>query len=299
MPLIAHYGIAEKEIALLLPQYLAYIKREYALATWKNQKYSLTPFFEELGVAIVTQLTLYDLDEAIAAFTKQWKPSSTSTFKQHVRSFFLWCIERQGLQLAFNPVAIKRRKHKPEAVRTFSKEDIKQVIQGCKQEQDRLIIALMFETGMRISEVLRFRIEDLNLLEIQVYGKGRNQRVVHISSDLSTALREYKARRRLVSGCFFRPLQRHKNHPNDCYKSAYAVRDRVKREFKSTLGVAMHPHQIRHSFAIEWLRHGGDIRTLQILMGHDSIETTQAYLHLTDKQTGDIYYRVFSESVLT
>lgn len=299
MPPQVQYDTFVTNTEVLLYQFLEHVKREYAANTARNKRYQLLPFFKFYNVENVQDITLFDLDIAIAQHTASWRQSSISTLKQALRDFFRYCHEYKEINLRFNYAVIKRRKYKPDQVETFSKEEITRVVNACKTEQDRLMIAVLFETGMRISELLNLRVEDINLCQIRVFGKGSNHRVVHMSTGLSSALREYRVRKRIASGCVFRPLQKHYNHPTDRYISAYTVRHRIVREFKKTLGVKMHPHQLRHSFAVAWLRAGGDIRTLQIILGHENIETTQWYLHLTDKQNSETYYRVFGDSVLT
>lgn len=281
----------------LVNQYLEYIEKveKIAVSTVNNRRYILNPFFRQIQTEDVTQLTIYDIDEYIA--NKPIKASSMNMERQALRGFFQYCSEYKELNLSFNWQIIRRTKDKPPKVRTFTKEEVNQVIQGCKEPQDKLMIAMMFETGMRIGEIINLCIEDMRGESIRVRGKGENDRVVYITPGLSRMLRTYLADRRTYRDHVFRPLQVQKNHPDDRYVSAYGVRDRIQRAFKDC-GHDMHPHQLRHSFAISWLEAEGDVRTLQKIMGHASIETTMRYLDITDKFTEGAYKKAFSTSVI-
>lgn len=283
----------------LTNQYLIYIERieQVAATTVKNRRYILLPFFRTLGISDVTQISLYDIDEYFMHRTRD-KRSTTSSKRQVLRSFFQYCQEYREINLMFAWHTIHRVKTKSEKVVPIPREDVNKVVQSCLREQDRLMIALMFETGMRIGEVLKMKIEDMGDGQIRIRGKGSNDRLVFMSPELTKRLDVHRMNRGIVKGCYFRPLQRHNSHPSDRYISAYSVRDRIEREFKR-FGIDMHPHVLRHSFAVDWLDRGGDIRTLQTLLGHESIETTQWYLNLTDRHRKATYLTVFSHSVLT
>jgi integrase/recombinase XerD len=282
----------------LIAEYLIYIDRIDGAApkTVDNRRYVLNPFFKRMPTSDITRLTIYNVNEYF--LDNDYKPSTVSTIKQTIRLFFQWCQEYKEIDLSFNYAAIKRKKYRPARVRSFTREEVADVIAHATEPQDKIMIALMFETGMRIGEILAFKVEDIQGFQIQVNGKGDDNRIVCASASLMKGVRTYLAERQITSGCVFRPLQEHYNHSSDAYTSAYGVRDRLKRAFKNR-GHTMYPHQLRHSFAMEWLRNNGDIRSLQMLMGHKSIETTQWYLHFTDNHLAALHTQVFQESLLT
>src|SRR6185295_9292601 len=282
----------------VVERYLEYIEKIEGLApsTVLNRRYILLPFFRECDKQ-PQDMTIQDMDAYFMRRLGEVKRSSLELEKQAFRSFFNYCHGYLEMDLKFRWETIRRKKVKQGKVKTFSREEITQVLEACKETQDKIIISVMVESGMRIGEILKLRIEDISLTQIRVRGKGSNNRVVYISPGLAQAITRYKLSRGYWTGYLFRPLQKHKNHANDCYVSAYGIRDRIERAF-AKCGHKMHPHQLRHTFAINWIEAGGDIRTLQILLGHSSIETTQCYLQLTDIQTQSIYNRVFTKSVL-
>lgn len=270
----------------LLRIYLKHLEADYAQKTINNRRYILAPFFRTLDQKDVTKITHADLNDYL--IDSDSMRSTKSVSKTVFRHFFKWCTEVQGLELTINWESIKRKKVPGQRPTILSKREIYRVIDSCKQYQDALLISVLFHTGMRIGEVLDFKLEDLASTQIRIRGKGSLDRVVHLPLTIADEVRDY-----CRQGYVFKPLQEHSNHSNEKYKSAYAVRDRIQAEFKRTLGVKMKPHDLRHSFAVNFLLSGGDLRSLQIILGHASLETTQMYLHFTDSQVGDVYAKIF------
>lgn len=276
---------------VLVHKYLEYIEKVELLAptTVKNRKDILVPMFRVLRKP-VERITLHDVDRYYIGRHHDIKASSMGLEKQCLRSFFRYCQEYLEIDMQFRWEVIKRKKDKPAKVKTFTKEQVGEVIGLCKEMQDKLVIALLFETGMRIGELLSLQITDITGTQLRIRGKGEYDRVVYMSQRLADAITHYNASLGRVVGYQFRPLQSHSNHRNDRYTSAYAVRDRIQAAFLRA-GHVMYPHQLRHSMAVNWLINGGDLRSLQIILGHSNLETTQRYLQLTDTQMQEIHAR--------
>lgn len=267
-----------------------------AQTTINNRRDILIPFFRKVEKPVL-DVTFEDIERYLFTRAVEIKQSSLQMEKQALRGFFKYCYEYCEMDLQFRWDVIQRKKVKPAKVTTFEPEQVARVVASCREQQDRLIISLMFESGIRISEVLNLEVRDIEGTAIHVRGKGENDRMIFMTRELARAIHAYAVRKDRYSGRVFRPLQISKNHSGDRYVSAYGVRDRIEAAF-AKCGYSMHPHQLRHSFSKNWLMQGGDLRTLQILLGHADLTTTQRYLGLTDKETEAIYHRVQVRSVL-
>lgn len=264
--------------------------------TLNNRQYILQPFVRSLEVKDATEITLEMIDDYCAKRRQIVKCSTANMERQNIRLFFQYIQAYKMIELQFDFRVIRRPRERPPRILPISEQKIREVVKTTENEQDKLIITLMYETGMRIGEIIDLKIEDIYGARIQVCGKGSKTRLVYAPMPLICALTGYCESRGITSGHVFRPLQVHYNHPAERYVSAYSVRDRIEREFKRC-GIKMTPHLLRHSFAFHWLDKGGDLRTLQLLLGHDSIETTQRYLGVSDDYLRDAYSRVTPNSI--
>jgi integrase/recombinase XerC len=286
--------------AALARQYLLYIERVENLAqtTINNRKYTLLPFLRELNKDDITSISIIDIDEIIMSHSLRLKASSVNATKQTLRSFFKYCSDYHEIQLQFDWRLIRRNREKPPKIKTFTEEEITQVVSDAPELQDRLMIAVLYETAMRIGEVLSLSADDIRGACICVRGKGEEDRPVYVTHDTAIKLRRFMVSHGVVSGKVFRPLQKHKGHPNDAYISAYTVRKRIQREFAKH-NIKMHPHELRHSWAVNALSKGMDLRSIQKVLGHKDISTTQRYLGITDPFIENAYRTHFTKSVLT
>lgn len=283
---------------VLFHQYLQFLKGPGPVAdkTFLARKSILNQFISSLENPDISELTLLDVDDYLYSISEKVKPSTVNQYKQAFRLFFEFCQARRCIPLQFDYTLIRRTKERPPRVKTFTRAEISTIVSECKHEIDAFMIAVLYETGMRIGELADFRVEDIRETEIQVRGKGEKDRVVMMPPDLAQALRRHLVKRRISRGHVFQPVQQHSNHPNDHF-GTMRMRQRIQNEFHRH-GIKMHPHQLRHSFAINWLKAGGDLRSLQKLLGHDSLETTQRYLNFTDNHLSEDYQRRVPRSVM-
>lgn len=153
--------------------------------------------------------------------------------------------------------------------------------------RDSAILELLFSTGLRVSELCALNADlDLSRDELSVRGKGEKVRVVFLSSAAKEAVRAYlKARKDMEEALFVdgRPNRLHRITPRD-----------VQRHLKTYVALAgitsvVTPHTLRHAFATDLLSNGADLRSVQALLGHASINTTQIYTHITDAHLREIH----------
>lgn len=146
--------------------------------------------------------------------------------------------------------------------------------------RDRAILEMFFSTGLRIAELCSLKIDDVNLErgEFSVRGKGGKIRVVFLSDRAKKALKIYKDKRSDVDDDHLFPIT-----PRSI--------QRMIHKYAISVGIAkkVTPHVLRHAFATDLLQNGADLRSVQALLGHANIATTQIYTHFTDKQLGDVH----------
>ncbi|MCR5079358.1 MAG: tyrosine-type recombinase/integrase [Bacilli bacterium] len=161
--------------------------------------------------------------------------------------------------------------------------------------RDQAILCLLLSSGLRASELVQVRFEDFDYSyhTIRVRGKGDKDRIVSYDKEAETAIRKY--------GKELRPtlLSRRKDdvRPKEIFLNYKGDRltvrglEHILSNIEKTTGLSLHlhPHKLRHTYATEMLDEGADLRLLQELLGHESINTTQIYTHLTQKDLQDEY----------
>jgi integrase/recombinase XerD len=166
----------------------------------------------------------------------------------------------------------------------LEKEQVDAMLQAARScsERDYLLMRVLWRSGVRIDELLNLRPRDveyhnhvINILK----AKGGKQRRVPLDTETLAQLRDYATRHDIASEACIFPI------------SQQWARQRVKR-YGGLIGKHVHPHSFRHSYAINMVRHGVDIRRLQQVLGHASMSTTAVYLQFNDKDLQDVYMKV-------
>ncbi|MDQ7792826.1 MAG: tyrosine-type recombinase/integrase [bacterium] len=219
------------------------------------------------------------------------RPATRNRKFSAVRSLFRF-LHRRGY-LAENPAEVLESARQGRTLPVYlSYEDGNRLLGGIRGEfgeRDYAMCLLMLATGLRVSEVVGLDLPDIlpGKDYLRVKGKGRKERDVPLSPAIIEAVMAYKAVRPAAARpedrlALFLSSQRTRI-------TARAVQQRVKLwvqglELTSTDGSRVTPHKLRHSYATEIFQEGGDLRTLQALLGHESIATTQIYTHVSDRQ---------------
>jgi len=208
-----------------------------------------------------------------------------------LRSFLKFCAKRNIPCMAADKVELARTKRKQvtflneeELGRLFDEPDIKTV----SGTRDRAILELLFSSGLRVSELVSLDRDHINLKrrEFMVRGKGQKDRPIFISPDAAKWVEDYLAKRQDNSKPLFVRYSGSKKVDNSGNHSRLTPRS-VQRIVARTALLAgitkkVTPHTLRHSFATDLLMNGADIRSVQAMLGHSNISTTQIYTHITD-----------------
>lgn len=165
-----------------------------------------------------------------------------------------------------------------------------------KARRDRAILHLLFSTGLRVAELCALPREiDISKDELSVRGKGDKIRVVFLSDECKGSLREFLERRPDIDDALFIQLTKTDEPPQNRESLRLSPRsvERIVKHYAIKAGISLTkkvtPHTLRHSFATDLLSNGADLRSVQQLLGHSNISTTQIYTHVTDRELRDIH----------
>ena len=166
-----------------------------------------------------------------------------------------------------------------------------------KSVRDKAILELLFSTGLRVSELCSLTNDlDLNADEFSIRGKGGKVRVVFMSEEARTAIKKYLALRKDMSDALFVQVDNDVSKKESGPLTRRSIERIVKQyAIKSGISKKVTPHIIRHCFATDLLSNGADIRSVQMMLGHSNIATTQIYTHVTDKQLRDVHKKFHSK----
>ncbi len=276
---------------LTIRNYTHYLKR---FCLWL-EKYKKRGSIKDITPPIIRDYRLYlsRLDN------KKGETLSKRTQGYHVialRSFLRWLIREN--QPALSPDKIDIPKVSERQVKFLTGEQIDRLLNApslstLAGRRDKAILEVLFSTGLRVSELVKLNRDrvDLERREFGIIGKGGRARVVFLSTRAAKYLRDYLNQRKDN----FNPLFiRHKGTlaPSEekMRLTARSVQRIVKKYArKIKLPVDVTPHVLRHSFATDLLIAGADIRSVQEMLGHKNIATTQVYTHVTHKHLKEIH----------
>jgi site-specific recombinase XerD len=281
------------------------IEKGRSLKTIENYERYLDRFLEFAKVSEPKDIS----DETVREF-RLWlnrQPSGlktggrVETLKKKTQNYylialrsFLKYLRKRGID-SLSPERIDLAKVAERDLDLISGSDLERLLAApdtsdIKGLRDRAILELFFSTGLRLSELVSLsRDLDLNKDEFSVRGKGEKVRVVFLSDTAKMALRAYLSARKDMDDALF--VQTGKTPRGGDLRLTPRSIERMVRHYAAQAGISkkVTPHVIRHSFATDLLSNGADIRSVQMMLGHSNIATTQIYTHVTDKQLRDVH----------
>jgi len=266
------------------------IEKNYSGHTILNYRLDLEGFKDFLKDAPIEGVDYLCLRRYLARLKEENLASRSIARKlSALRSFFKF-LTREGF-LKVNPAlslySPKIDKHLPQFL---TEDEVGRLIEAptSKDERslrDKAILETFYSTGIRISELVGLNTQDIDFIGgvIKVMGKGKKERLVPIGEHAITAIRDYLDKRKKKSEILF--LNKNGNRITD-----RGVRDVVKKYIRLTsIKQGVSAHTLRHSFATHLLNRGADLRSVQELLGHANLSTTQIYTHLTTERLKSVY----------
>lgn len=282
--------------------FLEYLTVELGLSANTRQAYErdLRLFCKTLGVkngdALVNvsreQITGYMTqlkEKDLAAATIARKLAAIKAFYRFMTAEgYMDANPAEVVEAGTKGIKLPRVLSEDEVVRLLNQPDIT-TAEGFR---DRTMLEVLYATGMRVSELINLTLErvDLNMKYIIAFGKGSKERIVPLGSVAAEFLQQYLEK--------VRPKLTHADRNTNIVFLAFGGHELTRQRFwqiirgygrKANINKALTPHILRHSFATHLLDNGADLRSVQELLGHSDISTTQIYTHLTNKRLRDIY----------
>ena len=222
-----------------------------------------------------------------------------------LRSFLKYLARKDVISLAPDKIELARQEMRQ--VEFLEAEELDRLLAqpmklggGLVALRDKAVLELLFSTGMRVSELSKLKIENINLSrdEFTVRGKGGKLRAVYLSSTAKDTLKDYLGKRRDPSPYLFVGHDRAKGGRGQTGGLTPRSIQRLVERYSKSAGITKHitPHTLLHTFATDLLLGGADIRSVQSLLGHASITTTQIYTHITNKQMKDVHKKFHGKS---
>lgn len=285
------------------------IEKGRSLKTVENYERYLNRFLEFAKVSDPKALT----DDTVREF-RLWlnrQPSGVKvggrveTLKKKTQNYylialrsFLKYLRKRGIE-SLSPERIDLAKVAERDLDLISETDLERLLAApegddVKTLRDKAILELFFSTGLRLSELCSLPRElDLGKDEFSIRGKGEKVRVVFLSDRAKDAIRAYLAKRKDMDDALFVRVETKltKGRKTDGLRLTPRSIERMVKHYAIKAGISkkVTPHVIRHSFATDLLSNGADIRSVQMMLGHSNIATTQIYTHVTDAQLRDVH----------
>jgi integrase/recombinase XerC len=228
---------------------------------------------------------------------RQYSKATTARKLATLRSFYKFLVKRN--QISSNPAAAVRTPKQDKRLPRFMEyEDVKKLLETPPMDnwlgaRDRAILETLYSTGMRVSELVSLNMDDIDFLGevVHIRGKGKKERVAPISSSVLQVIQhyiEFRNKRAQSNSNFDSKVLFVNKHGKRL--STRSVRRKMDKYLKMAgLDPSISPHTLRHSFATHMLNNGADLRSVQELLGHQSLSTTQIYTHLTTRKLKEVY----------
>lgn len=226
---------------------------------------------------------------------RRLKPKTINCHLDSIRGFYEFVRNEEGVQIP-NPVkkgyALRLSRPLP---RHLKEEEVNALFSVIESPRDRAIFKLMLRTGLRVEEVVNLTLLALDLKRRRIYvynGKGNKDRVVYISSDALTALMDYLRIRPCgrAKKVFLVEKGTHRGKPI----SVRGIQKRIEYYARKT-GLKVSSHQLRHTMATQLLNADADLVTIQDLLGHSRIKTTQRYCKVSNLKVQRDYYKAMEK----
>lgn len=291
-----------QNISDLKRDFLEYIEisRGRSVKTVENYDRYLSRFIDFAKIKSPSGITDRKVQEFRLWLNRQPGTAGVGTMKKRTQNYylialraFLKFLQRQEVT-SLSPERIELAKVPDRSLDLITIQELERLMKApdlsdLKGLRDKAMLELLFSTGLRVSELTALDTDiDLSRDELSVRGKGDKVRVVFLSSEAKRAITVYLKARKDMEEPLFVDYGRGSKTPRRLTPRSV---ERLVKQYAIKAGITkkVTPHVIRHSFATDLLENGADLRSVQALLGHANIATTQVYTHVTDKHLREIH----------
>ena len=239
----------------------------------------------------IKKLLKADVNQYVSFLFKQGLKSSSVNRKiSTIKSFYIYLIKKKII--TFSPVEdISMPKKETYLPVSMSEIEVEKLLNSPKlnihiERRDKAMIEMLYATGMRISELVNLKLTDIDnkRLVVKVLGKGQKERLIPYGEEAADALNSYLNDREKsnIKETFL------SNRGTKITRGAFWNRIKIYLN-RENLKITISPHTLRHAFATHLLNRGADLRSVQILLGHSDLSTTQIYTHIAKQRLGEIH----------
>ncbi|MCX6786388.1 MAG: tyrosine-type recombinase/integrase [Candidatus Kaiserbacteria bacterium] len=289
-------------------QFLEYIEieRGRAVKTIENYDQYLTRYFMQMNIKSVGDISEQNIREFRLWLNRQ-PGTGNGSMKRRTQNYymialraFLKFLRKRGIE-CISPERIELAKLPERELDLISPAELQRLLasaDGAEERglRDKAILELFFSTGLRVSELCALDCDlDLTQDSFSVRGKGEKVRVVFLSPAAKSAVAAYLKARKDMAEALFVNIRSDKAIPTRLTPRSV---ERIIKKYAMKAGITkkMTPHVLRHVFATDLLNNGADIRSVQQLLGHASINTTQIYTHITDSHLREIHKKYHNKN---
>ena len=276
--------------------FLSYLEAEKNCSehTLINYSIDLREYFEALGNKSLKNVEYLDIRRFLAFLkSNNYSRSSIARKLACIRSFFRY-LTRENITGSNPAVSVSTPKRERKLPKYLDPVEVDALMEasggnGEQEKRDRAIMELLYSSGLRVSELANMNISDVDFFSevVRIKGKGKKERLAPVGSVAINAMRQYLEKRnggqQTDEPAFF--LNKSKTRLTD--RSVRRILNKYAR--KAALAKQISPHMLRHSFATHLLDRGADLRSVQELLGHENLSTTQIYTHVTTKRLKEVY----------
>ena len=257
---------------------------------YKNDLKDFLSWLNKINIQDYKKVTETEINKYVAhLFKNGLKSSSVNRKISTLKSFYLFLIKKKLISLSplSEVITPKKEQYLPSSM---SEDEVEQLLQSPNIEldietRDKAMIEMLYATGMRISELINLKMIDIDIERsvLKVLGKGSKERLVPFGEKASDSLSYYLKKRKKSSAKEVFLSNRGKKMTRTGFWQRIKIY--LSREgLKDTIS----PHTLRHAFATHLLNRGADLRSVQLLLGHSDLSTTQIYTHIAKQRLGEV-----------